>query len=40
MSAFRKTYRSGFRIFRRNAGPAYIVKAKKRIITARFLIVT
>ena len=39
MSAFRKTYRSGFKIFRRNAGHAYIAKAKKFIVTARSLIV-
>ena len=39
MSAYRKTYQSGFRIYRRNAGHAYIVKAKKFIITARSLFV-
>ena len=40
MSAFRKIYRSGFRIFHRNAGHAYIVKAKKLITIVHSQIVT
>ena len=40
MSAFQKTYRIGFRIFRRNAGHAYIVKVKKPITIVHSPIVT